>query len=269
MNAVTRTTARRGNAAFAATANEIAFASVVLALSLIAASSSAQAPLARAEEHFAQGRLVEAQRAYEDALAGGELDEVSLVRAHERLAVIAERNGDMERAARHVEYALALDPHRGAPEGASDALRESHAELSRERGGRRMMLGLADEDSVLQINVLHAPEGLARTIEVRGRDWERRMPWDGFPLMVEPPQEAFPIEAFLYDGYGNLLARSGPPTIERRITVERPRTLPAQESLIESPWLWVIVGLVVIGAGIAIGVSASGDRFVLGAPVIR
>jgi hypothetical protein len=40
-------------------------------------------------------------------------------------------------------------------------------------------------------------------------------------------------------------------------------------SLVENPWLWVVVGVVVLGVGLAVGVSASGERFVLDAPVVR
>jgi hypothetical protein len=87
---------------------------------------------------------------------------------------------------------------------------------------------------------------------------------------MSPPASALPIEVYLLDPHGNRVARAGIAPIETPEPIREPAPpQQAGDDLIESPWLWLGVGLVVGGIAIAIGFSASGDRYLLDSPVIR
>jgi len=40
-------------------------------------------------------------------------------------------------------------------------------------------------------------------------------------------------------------------------------------TILKSPWLWIAAGALLLGGGLAVGLTASGERAVLGAPVVR
>lgn len=222
--------------------------------------SSAAAQLDAADGAYDGGRIAEAGRAYEDALATGELDPRELARAHTRLGVISALGGDFDRMERHFAIALSIDPTLAPPAELDGARRARFEELR----GDRAMVRIERRGSEIAIDVEGAHAELARTIEARGRGWTRRFPWEGSPLTIAPPSSALPLEVRLLDGYGNVAAR-----VEIALPPAEPIPRTEGDDFIESPWLWIAIGLIVLGAGIAIGVSASGDRWVLGAPVIR
>lgn len=238
-----------------------------------AAPAAAQDALAGADRAYDEGRLRDAAVAYDDALAAGGLDPARLVRAHLRLGVLSALGGELDRTERHFAAALALDPTRDAPEELSPELRARFEALREARGGRRLSLSLEREDGAIVITVRDAPEGLARTLEAAGGTWRERVEWTGAPLRLEPPPEALPIEAVLFDAHGNRLARAGARTAPAALVEASAPLAPGEatggRNLLESPWLWVAVGAILIGIGVAIAVSASGDRYLLQPPVVR
>ncbi|HJL18551.1 MAG TPA: hypothetical protein RMH99_23020 [Sandaracinaceae bacterium LLY-WYZ-13_1] len=264
----------------------VALACVLGAVRPAAAQGSPrEGPLRAAEAAYAQGRLAEAGVAYEAAIAAGRLERDGLVRAHLRLGLLARLGAEDDRARRHFVVALALRPDVPAPE-ALDAEAGFEA-LRRARDGERLraVLETSDPSEPVRVDVRGAPEGLVRTVELSGRGgFARRLRWTGRPLAVEAPAAARPLFVRVLDAHGNRLAEAGTPpapeapgapSSERPSSVREPTAEPVGPdddegpSLIESPWLWIAVGLVAVGAGVAIGVSASGDRFVLDAPVVR
>ncbi len=249
---------------------------IALLALLAPATALAQAPLADADRAYDDGRLGEAAHAYDDALATGALDPALLTRAHVRLGVLAALEGEDEATDRHFAIALALDPVRDAPEELTPELRARFDALREARDGHRLTLAIEMEDEGMHLVVRDAPPDLVQTIVVRGgHGWERRFPWSGEPITIDPPPEAMPVEAFALDAHGNRLARAGA-RIEVPVVLGEPAPLtqpPANgdggRNLIESPWLWIVVGTIVIGAAVAVGVSASGDRYTLDPPVVR
>ncbi len=232
--------------------------------------AAAQDSLAAADRAYDDGHLQEAAREYGDALATGALDPAALVRAHVRLGVLAALEGDTAAMERHFTVALALDPVRDAPEELSPDLAARFDTLRDAREGRRLALAIDRTDAAgLQLEVRDAPEGLVRTIVVRGGgDWERRFAWEGEPIAIDPPAVALPVEADALDAQGNRLARAGariaaPVIVRVEEPIEAPRPGDGARNLIESPWLWVVVGAVILGVAVAVGVSASGDRYLL------
>lgn len=247
------------------------FAGVLLAT---ASTALAQGALEAAGRAYDEGRIEEAARAYRDALESGSLEPAGLVRAHLRLGILAALEGDAASTDRSFEIALALDPIRDAPDELSPELRARFDALRAARGGRRVTLVIERVDGGIMLGVRDAPEGLARTIEVRGGGgFEARVAWEGAPIRVDPPVEALPIEAALFDAHGNRIARAGARLDGAVAAVATAASARGQEgpgrNLLESPWLWIVVGAIVIGIGVTVGVSASGDRYVLDPPVIR
>lgn len=235
----------------------------IAVLLCVASPARAQSALDAADREYAAGRIAAAGRGYEDALATGDLSPPVLARVHARLGVIAAL-GDDELAARHFALALAIDPALASPSELDDA-RRARFEAMR---GDGVFVRVERVGPGLVIDVVGAPGELARTIEVRGVEWRRRFPWgEGELRTIHPPPSAMPIEVWLLDPHGNRVARAAYGALPAAAPVV-PAPDPGQ-ALIESPWLWVALGVILLGVGVAIGVSASGERFVLGAPVIR
>lgn len=230
----------------------------------------ASSPLDAADRAYDEGRIADARRAYEEALELGTLEPSLLVRAYVRLGILAALAGEDALSQRYFEHALALDPVRDTPEELSPRLRARFEVLRAARGGQRVVLAIDEADDALVLSVRHAPVGLAHGLVVRGAGgFERREAWQGRPVRIEVPDRAGPIEAQLLDVHGNRLARAG-----ARLAPVLAVTLPEEperrgRNLLESPWLWVAVGAIVIGIGVTIGVGASGDRYRLEAPVVR
>jgi hypothetical protein len=231
--------------------------SLPVALLALSIAAPARADLEDADRAYDEGRIADAQSAYDDALATGELAPPELARVHLRLGTIAGLDGDAEGVDRHFAIALAIDPALAAPPELSAALRSRFEALR----GPATRVRVARDGAAHELSVEGAPAGLVLTVEARGTGWSRRFPWQGEPIRVSPPDGALPIEVLVLDPQGNRVAQSG---------AAAPVAPAPAENLLESPWLWVGVGAVVLAlVGVLIGVSASGDRYVLGAPVIR
>lgn len=93
-------------------------------------------------------------------------------------------------------------------------------------------------------------------------------------LQLEPPPIAsFPGGHWVAPGRQRIVVSRGEQRVDREVTVaaREDRTvsivLEDNRSLVESPWLWIAIGLVVAGAATAVAVSASGGTDVcLGPP---
>lgn len=262
---------------------------VALVLSTLVAASVARAQPA-ADEAFAAGRLDEAAARYGRALESGGLEPDQLAHVHLRLAELAALASLDDEATRHLGAAIAIRPQGALSESAPPALAEEADALRGERV--RVQLIVSGPDDPVEIAVRDAPEALVRTLAIRGSGgYARSLPWEGEARSLEVPASARPLEVRALDRHGNTVALAGAlePEIEPEPAEEEPLPIPDPEdddgdapdrvpagddpeegpSLVENPWLWVAVGLVVLGVGVAVGVSASGERFVVGAPEVR
>lgn len=244
---------------------------------MLAPSAFAQGPsLAEAARAFEEGRFAEAGRAYADALAEPGHEPAELLQIHLRLGIIAALGGDDP--AIHFAIALALDPVLDPPVELSPELRARFEALREAREGRRLSVRIEEHEARRTVSVHDAPGGLVVALRVRGAGgYERRVPWAGAPIELSAPPP-FWIEAL--DAHGGVLARAGDwqstlspaaaAATAQRTPPEATPAPPAREpSLIESPWLWIAVAIVVTGVAVAIAFSASGDRWTLGAPILR
>jgi len=243
--------------------------------------ASAQDPFAAAEEARAEGRPEDAQRAYELALQGGTLGLSEVAHAHLRLAEIAFSTEEIEAGERHLLYALALRPDAPIADG-PPTMQERATALLAERSERRLraVLEVSDPSSPVRVDLRDAPEGLVRVVLVAGPDgFSRTLAWDGTARELTPPPASRPIGVRLLDAYGNAVGSAGvwpAPALARRPLVPPPTVVAEQaltpepeeeDDVIENPWLWVAIGVVLVIAGVAVGFSASGDRYNVGAPV--
>ncbi|MBX3270992.1 MAG: hypothetical protein KF729_12075 [Sandaracinaceae bacterium] len=249
------------------------------ALALGAARAEAQDPFRDAERARAEARLEEAHAGYRAALESGGLGLGEVAHAHLRLAELAFLGEELDAAARHLRYALALRPDAPVADG-PPAMQDAAAAILTERSQRtlRAVIEISDPSGPIVVDVRDAPEGLVRTVEVRGPGgFARTFAWEGSPRSLAPPLEARPIGVRLYDAHGNTIGAAGEWPAERaQVPAPEPdvREVPvaphADESgpeFFENPWLWVAIGVVVVLAAVAIGFTASGDRYVVGAPV--
>jgi tetratricopeptide (TPR) repeat protein len=246
-----------------------------LAVGLCAAPAAAQAAAA-ADAAYAEGRLSDARDAYARALAAGALEADALVHVHLRLGALAALGQEEARAARHFAAALALAPDAAAPDGLDAEAREAFAAIRHARQGARLRAVVegADAPAPVRIDVREAPPGLVHALEVRGRGgFSRRLAFRGDAVALDAPAAARPLTVRVLDAHGNVLARAGAPAPDAPPPSEAPPEPPpepeADAGLVESPWFWVVVGAVVLGVGLAVGLGASGERYVLDAPVVR
>jgi len=258
-----------------------------LCATVVTASARAQDRFAAAEQARANAQLDEAQQAYEAVLASGVLGLSEVAHAHLRLAELAFSVEDLETADRHLRYALALRPDAPVAEG-PQLMQDAAAAILVERAQRplRAVLEVSDASSPIRIDLRDAPPGLVRVIRVRGPEaYTRTLAWDGQAHELDPPAASRPIGVRLLDAHGNALGSAGVwPAPEVVATVVAPPVLvpeprevaqaalevePEEEGddVIENPWLWVAIGVVLVVAGVAVGFSASGDRYTVGAPV--
>ena len=248
----------------------------------VAASAGAQDRFEAAERARAEARLEEAEQGYRSALESGELTLSEVAHAHLRLAELAFLGEELDAGSRHLRYALSLRADAPVAEG-PQGMQDAAAAILVERSQRtlRAVVEVSDPSAPLRIDVRDAPDGLVRTIEVAGpAGFHRTLGWDGEARELDPPVEARPIGVRLLDVHGNRIGSAGvwpsppaavpPPPPNTPIPVVEtgePEGEEGGDDALENPWLWVAIGVVLVVAGIAVGFSASGDRFTLGAPV--
>lgn len=275
---------------------------VGVAVALVAADLSAQDRFEAAERARAEARLDEAEAAYEAVLSSGELGLSEVAHAHLRLAELSFLGEELEAGTRHLRYALSLRPDAPVDDG-PQAMRDAAAAILVERSQRtlRAVLEVSDPSAPIVVDVRDAPEGLVRTLTLRGgEDWSRTVSWDSDPISVHPPAAARPIGVRLFDRYGNTLGSAGvwpapvaavsapvnaPPSPAEVAAAAVPTptqpapTQPAPadssessegeggDNVLENPWFWAAIGVVVVIAVVAVAFTASGESFTLGPPV--
>ncbi|MFK7986871.1 MAG: hypothetical protein AB8I08_12675 [Sandaracinaceae bacterium] len=235
-----------------------------------AQTSEAQS-LSAADRAYADGALAEAGRAYEDALSAGGLSRAQVAHTHLRLAALAALGQEQARFERHAAAALTLDPELPAP-----VLEQAYAARFSELVGeaRRLRLQLSEADGRVSVEVLGSHE-LVRTVTLRGHGgWARTLPWQGARLTLAPPEASRPLRVEGVDVHGNTVVTAGVEPPERAAGRPEAPTAPVEQqseesAIIESPWLWIGVGILVVGIGLVVGLTAFGERFVLDAPVVR
>lgn len=252
-------------------------------LALTAARAHAQDPFEAPERARAEARLEDALAGYRLALESGQLGLSEVAHAHLRLAELAFLGDELEEGTRHLRYALALRPDAPVTDG-PQTMQDAAAAILVERSQRalRAVLEISDASAPIVVDVRDAPDGLVRTLELRGPgDWSRTIPWDGEPRSVEPPAASRPIGVQLRDAHGNLVGAAGVwPAVAPPVAVPPPDVIPPPDEtpapppeeedepeFFENPWLWVAIGVILVIAGVAIGFTASGDSYSIGAPV--
>lgn len=260
----------------------VGLALAALAIALGAGRARAQDPFEAAERARAEARLEEALAGYRAALESGQLGLSEVAHAHLRLAELAFLGDEVDAGTRHLRYALALRPDAPVAEG-PQPMQDAAAAILVERSQRplRAVLEISDPSAPIVVDVRDAPEGLVRTVEVRGPGgWSRTIAWDGEARSVDPPAAARPIGVQLRDAHGNSVGAAGvwpaapvaapPPPDEPPPPDVTPAPEPEEEGgeeVFENPWLWVAIGVVVVVAAVAIGFTASGDSYTIGPPV--
>ena len=244
----------------------------------------AHAQLASADAAYASERWAEAGRAYEDALASGGLERQAWVRAHVRLARVSLEGAQPTAARRHLEWALAVEPSlEPPPDWPADAAalftdtRERRRALPEAERMLSASLTVGAPGAPVQIELHGAPAGLVQTITVTGAELSRTIAYGGQPLVLRLPAETAPWFVRALDAAGNVLTTAGVPAASQAIApetaLEPPTPLeptPAVEpDLVENPWLWVVVGLLAVGIGVVVGLTAFEERTALGVPVLR
>lgn len=247
---------------------------------LVPVLGKAQNALERGELARREARIDDAAAAYLEALRSGSLDASEVAHVHLRLAEIAFLGEELEDGLRHLRFALALRPDAPVDDGPL-TMQDSAAAILVERAQRRVraLIEVGDASAPIHIDIRDAPEGLVRVVEVRGAGgYSRTVAWDGSPRALDVPVQARPIAIRALDAHGNELARAGdrgvpdvrPSPVAGELAPigppEPPDAAEERDDFFESPWPWLVAGAIVVGVAIAVGASASGERYVVGAP---
>ena len=280
----------------------VARAALLLTLAAATCVSTARAQpasaLLEAERALARGETEAAAEGFDAALASGSLEREQLVRAHAGLGAIAAAQGDLESVAASFARVLALDPRAPSPAGLTPEASSVIEALRTQRDGRGLRLGLRSSSPpprgtplALEVTMEGVPADWASRIAVEGLLWSRRFELSasggGASVLVREEawqDTALSLTVTLEDGYGNPLAQAQfeleraaelpPPALEDAAEEPAPlvRTVPATgPEWYESPLVWVLVGVAVLGAaiGIGAGVALSPQQVVVGTPSVR
>jgi len=257
---------------------------IALVSTLVAATSVAYGQtsrdadrLAAAEAAFAEGRLEAATDGYEAALAAPGNDPTALHRIHLRLGTLAMMRGRTETAREHLTAALALDPDTPVPPELSPPQQRRFEEVRAEVEPLDLQIEVAEpprRDSTTRLQLRPSPSlrRLADRLSVRvGDTWRREVPLDGVPSLAMPPtvwgaEARITLLADALDAHGGVLLRRRYELLANE-AMEQPTSdpdpdAPADDAEVwESPWFWIVGGLLLGAAGGAIALAVVlGDR---------
>jgi tetratricopeptide (TPR) repeat protein len=228
--------------------------------------------------HYAELEYAEAVDALGEALRAAERDDAFRAEVLETLALtcfVMER----EEAARDaLRQLFALDPYylvrepSGSPRVARfvEAVRGTlvrdaaidpgvtvRSELPRQaRADRAVEIAVVTASSVVSAEVVYRTDTSAswQRVQARGGDGEGRFVAE-LPALPEASEVSLYVEA--RDARRRVVARDAGPLAPIRLEVgTRTRGPERQEAdLASEPWLWIVIGAVVVGAGVGIGVG--------------
>lgn len=273
-------------------------APAALIATLLVAPAAAQGgaasdPLAAASAAYEAGELDQAATLFRAAIETGGLEPAQLARAHARSGVLAAAGGDLDALAAAYRRALALEPALPTPEELGPDAAALIDELRRERDGRPLSLRLrpgrvpARGTSLpVELVLLDTPAEWAARVRFEGETWARGFAVASATTAVLVREEAWQdaelaLTVTLMDAHGNVLAREpleltrapALPAVTAPLAAQEPTTRvapPTGPEWYESPLLWVLVGVVVVGAavGIGLGVALSPHEIVVGTPSV-
>jgi hypothetical protein len=249
-------------------------AGLALALLVVSAPTSAQqagGALARAEQSFLDVDFEGTLSAAQEALREGGHSPAQLVRIYELLGVSSAAVGEAERARDFFVRMLAIDSSADLDDTVPPRLRAPFLEARGIVTSRPQRLsaevGLARSQSAVHV-ALTDPFQLGRTLRVHAR-LEGTLEFStreeaAQPVMfarLEGAASADRVEYWveLVDPFGNQILLLGS-EFEPRIVG---RAVPAQGGggggggggdVFSEPWLWIVVGVVVVGAGVTTGI---------------
>jgi len=233
-------------------------------------SAQDPSPLEAADAAYDEGDLEAAREGYGDALTRPGNTPETIHRIRLRLGIIAAAFGEGDSARTHFRVALALDPNTPPPSELGPPQRVPFEEARDETGPLELELetpaGVRDEGPTeLLLRASPTLRLLAASVRVSAGDWTRSVTLDGVPSLVVP-EEAWTgprlvLVADALDAHeGRLLRRS----VELAPGARRPgrpaTNVDDDERGGVSPWVWVVLGVVVVGAAITAAVLATSPR---------
>ncbi len=225
--------------------------------------------LARAEQAFLDVDFDGTLAAAQEALREGGHSPEQLVRLYELLGVSSAAVGEADRARDFFIRMLAIDPSADLDDTVPPRLRAPFLEArgivtSRpERLG--VSVGLARVQSALHVQ-LTDPFQLGSTVRVHARlegalafTTTEAAAQSVVLARLDGASEADRVEYWveLVDPFGNQVLTLGneyqPRVVGREPAASRGATSSAGGGVLEEPWFWTVVGVVVVGAGVTVG----------------
>lgn len=243
------------------------------------ASSEARALLDVGRTHYADLDYAEAVEALTQALRMGERDEAFRAEVLETLAftyLVLERDEAARDALRQL---FALDPYyvvrepSGSPrvarfvesvrgtlvaDAAIDPELSLRVELPRSaRADRSVEIAITGPAPISRLAVVYRSDTSASWERVEAAPTAERARFLAtLPALGDATEVSLYVEA--RDARGRLVARDAGPLAPRTLEVlspERPRGGEGGGDLASEPWLWIVIGAVVVGAGVGIGLG--------------
>lgn len=235
-----------------------------------AATGATSDALARAEAAYNDIDFESTLAAAQEALREGGHTPAQLTRIYELLGVSAAATEDLERARDYFVRMLALDPAANLDDTVPPRLRapflEARGTVSSRTERLEVSVGLARARSALHVE-LTDPFQLAVTVRVHARlegsvDYVTResAAQPNTLAQLDGASDADRVEYWLevVDRFGNqVLTRGGefePRVVGRERTGAGGAASDEGGGVLSEPWFWTVVGVVVVGAGVATGV---------------
>lgn len=236
----------------------VAFASLLFA-GVASAQSVAEERLSAAQRLYDEVQVAEAQNAFRAALEAGDNTPDQVARIHWYLGVLAAIVGDSAAAEAAFARALTLEPTLPVPRELPPEAQATYRSIR--DASARLALSVELREDVLHIDPGSVPAGWVARYVVRVGP-SGAAPWEvsttegraELPAAAWRGADAIEVSLSAFDGQGNLLGRAREHL--RRAATPREPAVPLaplgedvdDESIARSPWLWLSVGVVVVGA---------------------